>query len=203
MAHNGVLFLDELPEFQRRVLESLRQPMEDGVVCIARAASRISFPARAMLVAAMNPCPCGWAGHDRRPCICSEDAIHRYRSRVSGPLLDRIDVHVEVPPTQYEHLSGPASGASSAHMCDQVQEARARSCRRGSVAAPSGYEMASGAQKLLRHCVDAAGMSARGYTRMLRVARTIADLDGSAPVSEAHVAEALAYRGADGAGERV
>ena len=216
LAHNGVLFLDELPEFKRNVLEVLRQPIEDGSVTISRALSSISYPASIMLVCAMNPCPCGYLGDSKHQCTCSPYQVQRYRQRVSGPLLDRIDIHVEVPSVPYKELSNEYRGESSAEIRENVQNARAKQVVRFKNDAPaSGWDgifcnanMRS--KQIKKHCVlkqealdilEAAmhklGLSARAYTRVLKVGRTIADLAGSEQISAEHVSEAIQYRSFD------
>ncbi|MDE2721420.1 YifB family Mg chelatase-like AAA ATPase [Candidatus Palauibacter polyketidifaciens] len=202
LAHHGVLFLDELPEFGRRTLEALRQPIEEGQVRIVRAAGSASFPAEFTLVAAMNPCPCGFLGVPGR-CRCLEETVLRYRRRVSGPLLDRIDMLVDVPAVRWEQLAQAASGDTSAVVRTRVSKARARAARRhGTINAripPVRLEEACridrGGRSLLRKAVTHLGLTARGYHRALRVARTIADLEGRGRVSEDHVAEAIRFRG--------
>ncbi|MGQ0644888.1 MAG: YifB family Mg chelatase-like AAA ATPase, partial [Elusimicrobiota bacterium] len=210
LAHHGVLFLDELPEFNRDVLEVLRQPLEDGCVTIARAASSLTFPARFMLVAAMNPCPCGFAGHPDRPCVCAPFQVQKYRSKVSGPLLDRIDLHVDVPALKLAELTEDAAPAeSSAAVRARVAEARRRQADRFR---GSGifYNAQMDARQVKAHCkLDAAGknllkaavsrlgFSARSLDRVLKVARTLADLAGEERVQENHLAEAVAYRSLD------
>lgn len=209
LAHNGVLFLDELPEFSRAAMEGLRQPLEDGVVTISRAAARISYPSRVMLVAAMNPCPCGYYGHPTKPCTCRPDAIARYLSRVSGPLLDRLDLHVEVPPVPYEHLTAPANEEPSAVVRARIEQARGRQLDRfqgtgitGNATLPRAMldrfcPVTEEGRRLLSMAFDRLGLSARGYDRILRVARTIADLDNSDVITEAHLSEAVQYRSLD------
>lgn len=209
LAHNGVLFLDELPEFNRMAMESLRQPLEDGRVTITRVGATLSYPCSLMLVAAMNPCPCGYFGHPSRECTCSPAAASRYLARVSGPLLDRIDLHIEVPPVQFDELAARKPGESSAAIRERVNAARAVQQKRyagtgiGSNARiPAGklrtYCPLSGeAQGLLRAAFERLGLSARGYDRVLKVARTIADLDGGGDILPAHVAEAVQYRSLD------
>jgi len=209
LAHNGVLFLDELPEFKRNVLEVLRQPLEDGQVTITRSAVTATYPAKFMLVAAMNPCPCGYLADARRSCRCSAQQVRQYRSRVSGPLLDRIDIHVEVPSLPYRELAGQVRAESSAAVRRRVQRAREMQALRfdGGPArlnarmtgkqlrafCPLGAE----SQKLMEMAVDRLGLTARAYTRVLKVARTIADLDGEADIAPQHVSEAIQYRALD------
>jgi magnesium chelatase family protein len=206
LAHNGVLFLDELPEFKRNILDSLRQPLEGGNVVISRAAQAVSFPARFMLVAAMNPCPCGYFGDTRRPCICSGAQIHRYRTRISGPLLDRIDIQIGVPPVTIRELTLDADGESSRMIRDRVACARETQIHRfagknfyanGQMAARSikrYCEINDNARQLLERAVERFGLSARAYHRILKVSRTIADLDATENIEEHHVAEAVQYR---------
>jgi magnesium chelatase family protein len=209
LAHHGVLFLDELPEFNRRSLEVLRQPLEEGRVTIARALASTTFPARFVLIAAMNPCPCGFLGDARRPCKCSPQQVERYHSRISGPLLDRIDLHIEVPAVPFEELSARADGTTSAVLREQVLNAREAQRRRFG---PDGLGLNSrmGTRPLRRHCqldtdgqgllksaVEGLGLSARAHDRILRVARTVADLDGSDAVRSGHLAEAIGYRTLD------
>ena len=212
LAHNGVLFLDELPEFKRDALEILRQPMEDGTVTVSRVAGSASFPCGFMLVAAMNPCPCGYYGHPTRACTCSPTAIDRYLQRISGPLLDRIDLHVEASPVSYEELAAEEAGETSAAIrarviaARNIQQARAAALRLENVHCnaqlPAGVlrrvcRMEPEASTLLRSAFAEMGLSARAYDRVLRVARTIADLDGAERITQAHLAEALQYRSLD------
>jgi len=206
LAHRGVLFLDELPEFGNTMLDLMRQPLEDGVVSLGRARGTIVFPARFMLVGAMNPCPCGYYGDSTRACTCQQGAVERYQKRLSGPLLDRIDLHVEVPRVQYEKLAADTLGESSAIVRARVEAARTRQWARfeGTHAA-SNAEM--GIRELKRFCaLDAAGeallkaavqrlgLSARAYHRVLKVARTIADLAEAEQIGPAHLAEAIQYQ---------
>ena len=208
LSHGGVLFLDELPEFRRNVLESLRQPLEDGVVTLSRAAMSLSFPARFMLAAAMNPCPCGHHGDPARPCRCEPVAVERYRARVSGPLLDRIDIHLTVPAVPASDLSVGASPAeSSAVIRARVEAARERQ-RARFAGQPGLYANAHMqarevrrwcrldelAESLLRQAIAKLGLSARGHARILKLARTIADLAGAPEIDPAHVSEAIQYR---------
>lgn len=206
LAHRGVLFLDELPEYRKSALEVLRQPLEDGVVTIARASQSVTYPADCMLVAAMNPCPCGYHGDPQHTCTCRPDQLARYRSRLSGPLLDRIDVHVEVPAVPYEELSAAVPGESSEAIRERVLDARQRQQERYAGTAVHSNAPLSGAllerhcapdaegQALLRAAVQRLGLSARAYTRILRLARTIADLDHSHSLRSRHLAEAISLR---------
>ncbi|MBQ8751533.1 MAG: YifB family Mg chelatase-like AAA ATPase [Clostridia bacterium] len=209
LAHNGVLFLDELPEFSRQAMESLRQPLEDGVVTISRVSASLRYPCSIMLVAAMNPCPCGFFGHPTRTCTCSPNAARQYLSRVSGPLLDRIDLHIEVPPVEFAQLSSKAPAESSAAIRKRVNAARALQLARFSDSGilsnahiPAGQlktwcPLTDGATALLKNAFEHMGLSARAYDRLLKVARTIADLDGAEVIDAAHVAEAVQYRSLD------
>src|SRR5262249_49965202 len=203
LAHNGVLFLDELPEFRRNVLEALRQPLEERTVTIARARGTLRLPARFQLVAAMNPCPCGMLGH--RPCACSASAVRTYRGRISGPLLDRLDLQVEVTPVTYEEMTGPPGEGTSA-VAARVEAARGWQAGRAALTGVATNaelppralrEVASADAQgaaLLRRAMERLGVSARGHDRVLRVARTLADLDSADRVAARHVGEALQFR---------
>ena len=211
LAHNGVLFLDELPEFPRNVLEVMRQPLEDGHVTIARASMSLSFPARFMLAAAMNPCPCGYFNDKSRECLCTPPMIQRYVSKVSGPLLDRIDIHIEVPAVQYKELRGGAAAEGSAEIRARVLAARERQADRFAKASERIYsnsqmgtrqirthcELSTDAERLLERAMQQQGLSARAHDRILKVARTIADLEGEAHLAVKHIAEAIQYRTLD------
>ncbi len=204
LAHRGILFLDEFPEFPRNVLEALRQPLEDGVVTVSRARNTITFPAKFMLVAALNPCPCGYFGDKDRRCICSAGQIYKYQKRLSGPLLDRIDLHVEVPRVPYEKIMNHAQAESSEQIKLRVDGARARQYERlGSGKTNSEMSVVEirkyckldqGSQELLKEAVKKFALSGRSIHRVLKVARTIADLDGCADIVSIHLAEALQYR---------
>jgi magnesium chelatase family protein len=210
LAHGGVLFLDELPEFRRNVLEVLRQPLEDGVVTLSRAAVSLTFPARFMLAAAMNPCPCGYFGDATHVCRCAEVDIERYRARVSGPLLDRIDIHLEVPSVPYRDLVAAAAEESSQAVRERVERARLRQRERfrdrpglHANAHMTARDLrrycplAEPVERLLRDAVARLGLSARAYHRVVKIARTIADLAGTEDLSTDHVSEAIQYRSLD------
>ncbi len=210
LAHGGVLFLDELPEFRKNVLEVLRQPLEDGFVTIARASSSLSYPARFMLAAAMNPCRCGFWGAVGQSCVCGPLEVERYRARLSGPLLDRIDLHIEVPAVRYQELSVARSGESSAAIRERVNRARQvqleRFAGRPGVFANAHMgprdlraycRVSEGAEALLQTAIGRLKLSARAYHRVLKIARTIADLAESAAIEPVHVSEAVQYRGLD------
>jgi len=205
LAHHGVLFLDELPEFRKNVLEVLRQPLEDARITISRVMGTLTFPASVMLVAAMNPCPCGFLGHPLKGCSCGPSAIAQYHARVSGPILDRLDLQVEVPALTSEELMGALPGESSAAVRVRVLDARARQRRRGALnamlstaALRSHCELDADGRRLIADAVDRGGMSARAVHRALRVARTIADLGGEERVGIMRLAEALQYRAYEG-----
>jgi magnesium chelatase family protein len=206
LAHNGVLFLDELPEFNRQTLEVLRQPLEDGTVTIARALNSTTFPANFMLIAALNPCPCGYRGDARRNCHCTPPQIERYMSKISGPLLDRIDIHIEAPAVAYRELSGGSPGTPSAEMRGEVAKARAAQAARfhgGSTRYNADMthrqtrqfcKLDEECQNLLKGAMTELGLSARAHDKVLCVARTIADLDRSDAICPAHLNEAINYR---------
>lgn len=209
LAHNGVLFLDELPEFSRASMEVLRQPLEDGKVTISRVGGTTSYPCRFMLVAAMNPCPCGYFGHPTHPCLCSPHAVERYLGKVSGPLLDRIDLHIEVPAVPFEELSSTRREETSEEIRKRVNAARRIQQERyqglpyrcnADIPASQMQEMCQTTQaatRLLQRAFESFGFSARTYGRVLKVARTIADLDNSEKIDTAHAAEAVQYRTLD------
>jgi magnesium chelatase family protein len=209
LAHNGVLFLDELTEFRRDVLEALRQPLEDRRVTVARAQATLAFPACFQLVAAANPCPCGYLGDTRRECVCTPQAVQRYRARLSGPLLDRLDLQVTVPAVPWRELSADRRGEASEIVAGRIARARRLQSRRYKQRSPHcNGEMGPDAirrwarpdkdgRRLLEHAIRGLGLSARAYHRILRVARTIADLAGEEMVSSSHLAEAIAYRSLD------
>lgn len=208
LAHNGVLFLDELPEFNRRTLEVLRQPLEENCVTISRAVGSVTFPANLMLVSAMNPCPCGYRGDPRRQCKCNPMQIERYLARISGPLLDRIDIHIEVPPVPFRELANDTSGTNSEQMREQV--IAAREFQRHRFAKPNQLngkmtpreirrhcKLETEAESLLKNAMEDMGLSARAHDRILRVSRTIADLDSSDRINAGHLSEAINYRTLD------
>jgi magnesium chelatase family protein len=204
LAHNGVLFLDELPEFARNVLEMLRQPLEDRSVTVARSNMTLSFPASLILLAAMNPCRCGHLGDPSHECRCTPGQIQQYLNKISGPLLDRIDLHIEVPAVPFRELREKADGMSSAEMRQRVQQARAIQQRRGFYNAhlPSGVlrklcELDEAGERTLEMAVRRLGLSARAHDRILKVARTIADLSESGTIAAKHIAEAVQYRSLD------
>ncbi|RJP60403.1 MAG: ATP-binding protein [Candidatus Auribacter fodinae] len=209
LAHNGVLFLDELAEFNRHVLEVMRQPLEDGEVTISRASGSVKFPSRFMLIAATNPCPCGHANDPRRQCSCSTMQIQKYMSKISGPLLDRIDIHLEVAPVEYRDLSNKKGGESSASIRERVVRARAVQEQRfvkhkifcnaqmSSAAIKKYCELSSESQSILNTAMEKLGLSARAYHRILKVARTIADLEGTELIKTPHILEAIQYRSLD------
>jgi len=210
LAHGGVLFLDELPEFRKNVLEVLRQPLEDGTVTIARASMSLTYPARFMLAAAMNPCPCGWYGDPQHSCSCGSVGVQRYLARVSGPLLDRIDLHLEVPAVAYQALADRGAGEPSEALRERVDRARLvqreRFAKRPGIYANAHMaardirafcRVSDSADALLRTAISRLGLSARGYHRVLKIARTVADLDGKPELESQHVSEAIQYRSLD------
>jgi len=210
LAHNGVLFLDELPEFKRRVLEVMRQPIEEGKITISRARSTVTYPARFMLIASMNPCPCGHLTDPQRECVCAPAQVQRYLSKLSGPLMDRIDLHVEVAPVSFDEMEGPRDGDRSATVRSRVEQARRvqdnRYGERASVhcnaqmdsrLVESHCTIDKSGRTLLKAAIERLGLSARAYTRILKVARTIADLDAEETIAASHVSEAVQYRSLD------
>jgi magnesium chelatase family protein len=209
MAHNGVLFLDELPEFQRNVLEVLRQPLEDGMVTIARAAMTLTFPARFMLAAAMNPCPCGFFNDPSRECTCTPAIIQRYVSKISGPLLDRIDIHIDMPAVRFQELRQEAGGEASDAIRTRVMKTRERQLSRfqgekiycnaqmSSRQIRKYCNIAPDSERLLESAMNRLGLSARAHDRILKVSRTIADLEGAENISTTHISEAIQYRSLD------
>ena len=206
LAHNGVLFLDELPEFDKSTLEALRQPLEDGFVTITRAAGTLTLPSRFMLVCAMNPCRCGWYGHPSGRCTCSESQVESYMRRISGPLLDRIDMHIEVPSVEYEAMRRREKPETSAQVRQRVNAARDIQKRRlaGTAVSCNAYMtpamigeyclLDQAGERLMKGAFDRLGLTGRSHDRILRMARTIADLDGSERIEAAHLAEAIQYR---------
>ncbi|MGE5618441.1 MAG: YifB family Mg chelatase-like AAA ATPase [Sphingomonadaceae bacterium] len=206
LAHRGVLFLDEFPEFGQATLELLRQPLEDGIVTISRAQGSVTFPAKFMLVAAMNPCPCGFYGDAQKECSCSSTLVAKYQKRISGPMLDRIDIHVEVPRIAYEKLADDGQGEDSAQIRSRVEAAREIQRARfrgtnltcnadmGPADVRAHCRVEGSAQSILKSAVAQMHLSARAYHRILKVARTIADLEGTPQIGPAHVAEAVQYR---------
>ncbi len=209
LAHNGLLFLDELAEFDRRTLEILRQPLEDKQVTISRASGTVTYPCGFMLVAAMNPCPCGYYGHPTRKCICSPKQVAAYLSKISGPLLDRFDIHIEVPPVEFESISSESKEESSASIRERVRKAREIQNRRfkgTGITCNAGITpellrevcpMTDKARETLKNVFEKMGLSARAYDRILKVARTIADMNGSEVIDKAHIAQAVQFRSLD------
>ncbi len=209
LAHNGVLFLDELPEFKRDAMEALRQPLEDGVVTVSRVSGTVSYPSSITLVAAMNPCPCGFYGHPTKPCTCSSNIVHKYLNRISGPMLDRLDIHVEVPPVDYNSLSETAPSETSAQIRERVNRARQIQVERykgtgitcNARLTPSMLRkycvMTDDAAEYLRMSFDKLGLSARAYDRILKVARTLADLAGEEKIDKSKIFSAIRFRTLD------
>lgn len=209
LSHNGVLFLDELPEFSRDVMETLRQPLEDGKVTISRVAGSLTYPSEFTLVAAMNPCPCGFYGHPNRKCTCTSNAVNRYLGRISGPMLDRLDLHIEVPPVDYDSLKSKGNEETSEEIRKRVNAARQIQNKRyegtgitcNARLLPSMLsefcQMTDDAEALLKASFDRLGMSARAYDRILKVARTIADLSASEKIEMSHIAQAIQFRSLD------
>ncbi len=206
LAHNGVLFLDELPEFKRNALEVLRQPIEDGKVSIARASGSITYPTDFMLVAAMNPCPCGYRTDPKRQCTCTPPMIKKYVSKISGPLMDRIDIHIEVPSVEYKELSSEAGGETSGNIRERVEKARQVQLDRfkdSQTFSNAGMttkqlrqycQLDDASKQIMALAIDKMGLSARAHDRIFKVSRTIADLDGADSLTAEHVAEAIQYR---------
>lgn len=202
MAMHGVLFLDELPEFGRSVLEVLRQPLESGRIVVSRAARQVEFPAHFQLVAAMNPCPCGYLGHYLGRCRCTPDQVARYRARISGPLMDRIDIQIEVPAVAEKEIAGRQSGESSVLIRERTGKAREiQLARQGKINAMLSVKETeeyctpdSDGERLVRSALTRLGLSARAYHRVLRLGRTIADLAGAEQINAQHVGEAIQYR---------
>jgi magnesium chelatase family protein len=210
IAHNGVLFLDELPEFKRSTLEVMRQPLEDGKVTVSRAAGTMTFPAEFILVAALNPCPCGFFGDPKRECRCSLMQVQRYRDRISGPLLDRIDIHLEVPAVEFKEIASKEQAESSASVRERIEEVRKRqqerfarsgkircNARMNSKMLRAYCDLDEEGEGMLRTAMQELNFSARAYDRILKVSRTIADLDGAENIAPDHVGEAIQYRTLD------
>lgn len=209
LAHNGVLFLDELTEFSRSTMETLRQPLEEGIITISRVRGTLTYPCHIMLIAAMNPCPCGYYGHPSKPCTCSPNAIRKYLSKVSGPLLDRMDIHIEVSPVSFDNLSSKAKLEPSCKIRERVNRAREIQKERlksvgllsnsqiPSHILSSVCELTEDAKDILQMAFDKMGLSARGYDKILKISRTIADLAGSEIIDKSHICEAIQYRSLD------
>lgn len=209
LAHNGVLFLDELTEFSRSTMETLRQPLEEGIITISRVRGTLTYPCHIMLIAAMNPCPCGYYGHPSKPCTCSPNAIRKYLSKVSGPLLDRMDIHIEVSPVSFDNLSSKAKLEPSCKIRERVNKAREIQKERlksvgllsnsqiPSHILSSVCELTEDAKNILQMAFDKMGLSARGYDKILKISRTIADLAGSEIIDKSHICEAIQYRSLD------
>ena len=209
LSHHGVLFLDELPEFPRVSMEAMRQPVEDGVITVSRVSGTLTYPCQVMLVCAMNPCPCGFYGHPTKECTCAKGAPQKYLAKVSGPLLDRLDIHIEVPQVDFQKLSTEEKGESSAEIKKRVNKARAIQTKRfegtgitcNAKMTPaitrSVCKLDEVSKKMLEHCFETMGLSARAYDKILRIARTIADLDESENITLQHITEAVQYRSLD------
>ena len=209
LAHNGVLFLDEFPEFRRDALEVMRQPLEDGKVTISRVSATLTYPCNLMLIASMNPCKCGYYGSAKKPCTCTQRQLNQYHSKISGPLLDRIDIQVSVAEVEYKDLNSGEKAESSAKIKERVNRARQIQLERyKGLGIYSNSQLSAGLLEdycrlgekesaILKMAFDKLGLSARAYSRILKVARTIADLDGSADITAAHIAEATQYRNLD------
>jgi magnesium chelatase family protein len=212
LAHNGVLFLDELPEFPRNVLEVMRQPLEDGTVCVARASMSLTFPARFMLAAAMNPCPCGFFNDKSRECRCTQPMVQRYLQKISGPLMDRIDIHIDVPAVNYKEMRSTTEPEGSEAIRARVLRARETQLQRfatstrhriysnaqmGSRHIRAFCDLSADCERLLERAMSQQGLTARARDRILKVARTVADLEGAAAIEPKHIAEAIQYRTLD------
>ncbi|MBO5745946.1 MAG: YifB family Mg chelatase-like AAA ATPase [Clostridia bacterium] len=209
LSHNGVLFLDEFPEFSRQAMEVLRAPIEDGKVTISRASGRLTYPCEFSLVAAMNPCPCGFFGHPKKKCICSPLAVKKYLGRISGPMLDRLDIHVEVPAVEYDELTGRSDGETSAEIKKRVERAReiqqnrykgtkiTCNARLDSANLQKYCVLTPDADRIMRTAFENLGLSARAYDRILKIARTVADLDGQEKIGATHIAQAIQFRSLD------
>ncbi len=209
LSHNGVLFLDEFPEFTRQSMETLRAPIEDGKITISRASGRFTYPCEFSLVAAMNPCPCGYFGHPKKKCICSSGAVKNYLGKISGPMLDRLDIHVEVAPVEYSELTAKSSGETSAEIRKRVEAARkiqndryngtgiTCNARLNSSLIREYCQLTEEADAILKVAFERMGMSARSYDRILKIARTVADIDRSEKISAGHISEAIQFRNLD------
>ena len=209
LSHNGVLFLDELPEFKRDAMEALRQPIEDGEITVARASGSVTYPSSVTLVAAMNPCPCGFYGHPTKECSCTSNMVRKYLNRISGPMLDRLDLHVEVPPVDYKALSDKAPAESSASIRERVNKARQIQVERykgtgitcNARLTPALLRkfcvMTDEASEYLSQSFDKLGLSARAYDRILKVARTVADLSGHQNIEKSDILSAIRFRSLD------
>jgi magnesium chelatase family protein len=209
LAHNGVLFLDELPEFRRDVMEALRAPLEDATVTVSRVAGTLTYPCSFTLIGAMNPCPCGFFGHPTKRCTCTPNAVSKYLGKISGPMLDRLDIHVEVPPVKYEELGGEGSEETSAQIKKRVDRARAIQNKRyenenitcNARLTPALLKkycvMTAEAESALKAAFESMGLSGRAYDRLLKVSRTLADLEGAEKIDFSHIAQAIQFRSLD------